>query len=245
MAAFMAALDRCPPDGVTGCREWTVHDVAAHLAGNAVEIARTVEAYAEQRPVPDTRGWDEREAPLRALDHATLLRRIVAETDRMNRVLAEVLAREPNAVVPWTQRQMRVASFGTHMRNEFALHRWDLVGDDDVSHDLLAQPELTKHSVEVLGHILPRQGLQAAPAVPDGFTARLRSPDASDVVLSVRDRQARLTLAAAGAGVPTLDGDAAARLLFMWGRRPADGSRLRSKMADADFVWVARLCAGY
>src|SRR5579883_1548985 len=104
LKAFAEAIAACPPDGLTGCREWTVHDVAAHLAGNAAEIARTVEAYAARRPVPETRGFDEREAPFRALEHRALLSRIVSETERMDDLLAQVLAREPEATVPWTGR---------------------------------------------------------------------------------------------------------------------------------------------
>ena len=155
--------------------------------------SRAVEAYAERRPIPETRSFEEREIPFRALAHDALVRRIGDETTRMNRLLADVLAREPDAVVPWTQRQMRVGKFGTHMRNEFALHRWDVAGDDPVSLALLSQPELTAHSVEVLGHILPRQGMEAATGVPDGSPVRLRSPRTDDVVLSVHDGSARMT----------------------------------------------------
>jgi len=125
----MAALDRRPANGLTGCSEWTVHDLAAHLAGNSFEIARVVEACAEHREVPETRSWAEREAPFGELDHGVLLRRIVDETERMQRVLDAVLAEESDAVVPWTQRQMKVGKFAMHMRSEFALHRWDLVGE--------------------------------------------------------------------------------------------------------------------
>src|SRR3954470_24482441 len=89
MEACLDVLEKHPPDGLTGCREWTVHDVAAHLAGNAAEIARTVEAYAERRSIPETRSFEEREIPFRALAHDALVRRIGDETTRMNRLLAE------------------------------------------------------------------------------------------------------------------------------------------------------------
>lgn len=56
----------------------------------------------------------------------------------MRSVITEVLAREPDAVIPWTGRQMKVAKFIPHMRNEHALHRWDVAGDDSTSLELLA-----------------------------------------------------------------------------------------------------------
>jgi mycothiol maleylpyruvate isomerase-like protein len=148
-----------------------VHDIAAHLAGNSSEIARIVEAYAEGREVPETQPWDVREARFRELDHAKLLRSIVDETERMNRVLSSVLSAEPDATVPWTHRQMSVKKFGTHMRTEFALHRWDVIGDDDASLQLLSQPELTHHAIDVLGAILPRRGFEGTQGVPKGFSA--------------------------------------------------------------------------
>jgi uncharacterized protein (TIGR03083 family) len=243
MDAFMRAIGSQPADALTGCREWTAHEVGAHLAGNSAEIARAVDAYADGRPVPSTRGFEERQAPFRALPHAALIQAIVDETEHMNSSLGTVLSGDPEAVIPWTGRQMRVADFRTHMRNEFALHRWDLVGDDDTSMELLSQPDLTAHSVKVLGHILPRAGMEAKGA-PEGFRARLRSPGASDVLLSVEHHAARMWLADPGDGL-TLSCDSAARLLFMWGRRPADGSRFRSEMAEEQFWCLARLCAGY
>src|SRR4051794_22041883 len=48
----VAALETCAPNAVTACRDWTAHDLAAHLAGNSAEIARVVEAYADGREVP-------------------------------------------------------------------------------------------------------------------------------------------------------------------------------------------------
>ncbi len=239
----MQAIERCPANALTGCREWTAHEVAAHMAANGAEVARTVGAYAEGRPVPETRGFEERQAPYSVLSHSQLLPRIVEETTRMHGILDAVLKAEPEAVIPWTGRQMRVADFPTHMRNELALHRWDLVGDDDTSLELLSQPELTLHSVKVLGHILPRAGMNARGA-PDGFSVRLRSLGRSDVLVSVEQGTARMTLAEPSDGL-TLIADPAARLLFMWGRRPADGARFQNQMAEEQFSTLARLCAGY
>jgi len=82
--------------------------------------------------------------------------------------------------------------------------------------------------------------------MPNDFRARLRSPGAQDVVLSVTSGVAQLALDGLDADDRTISSDdSAARLLFIWGRRPADGGRLHSEMRDEDFVQVARLCAGY
>ena len=72
----------------------------------------------------------------------------------MRALVADVLAQEPDAVIPWTGRRMAVAKFIPHLRNEHALHRWDVVGDDEASAALLGQTDLIEHSVEVLGRIL-------------------------------------------------------------------------------------------
>jgi hypothetical protein len=45
---------------------------------------------------------------------------------------------------------LTVTQFVTHHRSEAAIHRWDITGSDDLSDELLAQPELTRHAVSVL-----------------------------------------------------------------------------------------------
>jgi hypothetical protein len=44
-------------------------------------------------------------------------------------------------------RHMAVAKFIPHLRNEHALHRWDLAGDDDIGGSLLGAMDPMKHSV--------------------------------------------------------------------------------------------------
>ncbi len=152
--AFFTAIEETAPEVVSACDGWTAHEIAAHVTGNAVEIVRHLEPYAQGEPVPETRSFEEREAPLRATAHADLLARLDRDEERMRAVGADVLAREPEAVIPWTGRQMAVAKFIPHMRNEHALHRWDVAGDDPASLELLAEPDLAEHSVGVLGAIL-------------------------------------------------------------------------------------------
>ena len=46
-------------------------------------------------------------------------------------------------------------------------------------------------------------------------------------------------------GVATLETDAAARVLLLWGRRPADPARICSRVGPAALGQVRRLLGGY
>jgi hypothetical protein len=46
-------------------------------------------------------------------------------------------------------------------------------------------------------------------------------------------------------GPATLETDAAARVLLLWGRRPADPSRIRSRAGAETLGRVRRLLSGY
>jgi hypothetical protein len=46
-------------------------------------------------------------------------------------------------------------------------------------------------------------------------------------------------------GPATLETDAAARVLLLWGRRPADPSRIRSRVGPETLGRVRRLLGGY
>lgn len=50
-AAFLGALEVTPPAALTGCEKWRAHEVAAHLAAGAVEIALSLEGYGEGQAV--------------------------------------------------------------------------------------------------------------------------------------------------------------------------------------------------
>jgi hypothetical protein len=76
---------------------------------------------------------------------------------------------------------MAVATFVPHLRNEHALHRWDITGDDDTSSALLGQDDLVGHSVGELGRILLRGGRSHDPDPHRDFTARLRSEGRRDL----------------------------------------------------------------
>jgi hypothetical protein len=183
------------PEVVSACDGWTAHEIAAHVTGNAVEIVRHLEPYLQGDPVPETCSFEEREAPLRELAHADLLARLDRDEQRIRAVVADVLAREPEAVIAWTGRQMSVAKFVPHMRNEHALHRWDVAGDDSVSLELLAEPDLAGHSVGVLGAILLVAGRKHDPDPDSDFGVRLRSDGQPDLLVMVERDDATLAWA--------------------------------------------------
>ena len=240
--AFLDARQYTDPDVVSACEGWTAHDVTAHLAAAAAEVTRHLQPYLQGEQVPATRSFEEREPPYRALDDAILLARIEAEEEKMRAIIAQVLARESSAVIPWTGRQMQVAKFLPHLRNEFAIHRWDFIGDDDTGNQLLAQPELTDHAVGVLGEILLRRGRQHDPFPDQDFHVRLRSGESD---LTVESGQARVHRADDQADEPHLELDAAARTLFIWGRRPGQRARIRSHLSQPALVRLQALLSGY
>lgn len=174
--AFVDAVRQRRPDAGTWCEAWTVRDIVIHQGGNAEELARVLGAHLESEPV-STRGFEEREAPLRALGDADLW---VALTDRMsapNRVAAAADEVSTDTDVAWTGRTMKVA------------------GTDDV----------------------------------------VVSADAGRTAIEVADPD----------GPATLEADAAARVLLLWGRRPADPARICSRVGPEALGRVRRLLSGY
>ena len=241
--AFLEALDRLPPNALTACAGWTVHEITAHIAAGADEIARLFEAYGEGLPVPATLGWEEREAPYRAMDDPALRKHLFAASLRMGSAMQAVFSREPDAVIPFTGMRMTAAAFAMHSRSECAIHRWDMVGDDEVSWKLLSQPEITNHAVTVLAPLLFQRGCGSSPAPAAGFTARIRAVGQPDVVAQ-RDASGAVLTFEPDDGSPAIETDAAARLLFIWGRRPGDPSRIRSGMPAEDRLRLQELLAG-
>jgi hypothetical protein len=243
--AFLGTLEELPPEVVSACDGWTVHEITAHLAATAAEVTRHLVPYLEGRPVPATASFEEREPAFRALGDGELRLRLEAEEDTVQIALAAVLAEEPDAVIPWTGRQMAVATFLPHLRNEYAIHRWDIAGDDDVSAELLGQGDLTEHAVTVLGQILVVRGTHHDPRPGENFQVRLRSPGAADVHLKVEAGVAGLEFGDHDGDLPTIELDAAARTLVLWGRRPGPPSRIRSHLDAAALARSQVLLSGY
>jgi hypothetical protein len=98
--AFIATVDKTEPQAVSACDGWTTHEVAAHVTGIAVEVIRHLDPFLQGDQVPRTRSFEEREAPLQAMDHQDLLGRLDAEGTRMRRLVDEVLDRG-TATLAW------------------------------------------------------------------------------------------------------------------------------------------------
>jgi uncharacterized protein (TIGR03083 family) len=241
-AALLDTLSRVGPRALTSCPGWSAHHIAAHIAGNHEEARRHVEAYAAGQALQATRSFEEREAPLLRLRFNVLLTRIESEEAGLLAAVDTVRSADEGARLRWTGRTVKISGFPTHMRSESALHRWDLVGDDDVSHQLLGQPDLLAHAVGFVGKPLLLRGLAGATAP---FSGRVRSPGADDLLVSVeRDRAPRLEVTKP-LGPAVLECDAAARLLLLWGRKPQPFHRLRADADDATVARLQQLLSGY
>ena len=243
--AFLSMLSTCDPAGISACDGWTTHEIAAHVTGIAVEVNRHLEPFLQGDPVPTTRSFEEREAPLQAMEHADLLLRFDGEEQRMRGLVADILAMDPESVIPWTGRRMAVAKFIPHLRNEHALHRWDVVGDDELGIALLGQSALTEHSVEVLGRILLAAGRTHDPAPEQDFHACLHSEGQPDLWVVVQNGEGSLSWNGRTSGHPSVACDPAARLLFIWGRRPMGIGRIRSHLPPHELSRLQALLSGY
>ena len=177
---FIDAVQQRGPDAGTWCEAWTVRDIVVHQAGNAEELARVLGAHLAGEPVA-TRRFEEREAPLRAMNETDLwaaLHRNMARLDEVAKAADDVPA---DTDVAWTGRTMKVPWFAEHMREELVLHGWDITGDDAAAQARMAQPWMTTHSVLAVGKPLLVKGVkQLRPG--ERVEARLRVDGADDVV---------------------------------------------------------------
>ena len=245
---FLDAVQQRAPDAGTWCEAWTVRDVVVHQAGNAEELARVLGAHLEGKPV-GTRSFEEREGPLRALDDADLWDALLNRMATLNQVAAaadEVAGDPGDTDVAWTGRTMKAPWFAEHMREELVLHGWDITGDCDISAAFqagLAEPWMTTHSVVAVGKPLLAKG--AKQMVPgERIEARLRATGTDDVVISANADETTIGLAERE-GPATLETDAAARVLLLWGRQPGDPSRICSRVGAETLGRVRRLLSGY
>jgi hypothetical protein len=245
IAGFLEALDSTPPDAVKACRGWTAHEVISQLASGADAFANQVEAYLDGRPVPEFGAWQVRETPYRAMDDAALRRRLETSEQRMTEAFAAMLATDPDARADEVGWGLPVAELVKHMRQEYAVHRWDLIGDDDAGLQLLGQQDLLVHSVQLLGDSLLAVGMARDPDPAEPLTARLRCAGEPDLVLSVRDGAGSLSLSEPQDAPDVIETDPAARLIILWGRRPADSRRMRSTLAPERLARLQTLLAGY
>jgi hypothetical protein len=107
----------------------------------------------------------------------------------------------------------------------------------------MAQPWMTTHTVLAVGKPLLAKGVkQLEPG--ERIEARLRVDGAADVVVAADAEHAGIDLAEPD-GPATLETDAATRVLLLWGRRPADPSRICSVAGPETLGRVRALLCGY
>jgi hypothetical protein len=242
---FLDAVQQRRPDTGTWCEAWTVRDIVIHQAGNAEELARVLAAHLEGEPV-GTRRFEERERALRALNDADLWDALHDRMATLNEVAAAAEAVPADTDVAWTGRSMKVPWFAEHMREELVLHGWDITGDCDISPAFqagLAEPWMTTHSVLAVGRPLLAKGAKKL-RPGERIEARLRVPDTDDVLIAADAGQTTIGMADPE-GPATLETDAAARVLLLWGRRPGDPTRICSGAGPEILGQVRRLLSGY
>lgn len=238
-----AVQDRRPETG-TWCEAWAVRDIVAHQAGNADELARVLRGHLSGDPV-ETRTFEEREQPYRAMNTSDLWDALQHRMTELSEVTAAGDAVPADTDVAWTGRTMKVPWFAEHMREEIVLHGWDITGDDRPAQLRLAEPWMTDHSVIAVGAPLLAKGAAGLDLAPgECFEGRLRVPDSDDIAVTADQDGARVALVAPD-GPATLETDAAARILLLWGRRPGDPSRICSKAGPATLGRIRQLLAGY
>jgi uncharacterized protein (TIGR03083 family) len=236
--AFLDALASVPPNAVTACAGWTAHELVAHLVSGVEAIASQAEAHLDGRAIPEFGSFAEREVGFWGIDDDDLRRRLEDGERRMTDGLHDVRARSGETPVPGIGWGMAIDDVELHLRQEFAVHRWDLVGDDDEGDELLARPELLDHSVRILADSLLRVGRTRDPLAGEPFSTRIRAGGLPDLLVGVDDGGCRLELVDATGAEADVECDAAARLLLLWGRRPASARRVRTRL---DAVGLARL----
>jgi Mycothiol maleylpyruvate isomerase N-terminal domain len=245
---FLDAVQRRGPDAGTWCAAWTVRDIVIHQAGNAEELARVLGGHLAGEPVA-TRRFEEREAPLRAMNEADLWAALHRNMARLNEVAEAADGVPADTDVAWTGRTMKAPWFAEHMREELVLHGWDITGDDAAAQARMAQPWMTTHSVLAVGKPLLVKGAQLVKDAQqlrpgERIEARLRVDGADDVLVSADSEGATIELADPD-GPATLETDSAARVLLLWGRRPGDPSRIRSRVGPEELGRLRTLLSGY
>lgn len=195
-----------------------MRDIVVHQAGNAEELARVLGGHLAGEPVA-TRGFEEREGPLRALNDADLWDALLDRMAALGDVAEAAEGVPADTDVAWTGRTMKVPWFAEHMREELVLHSWDITGDEPAAQARLAEPWMTTHSVLAVGKPLLAKGARQLEA-GERIDARLRAEGTDDIVLTADADQVTIGFAEPD-GPATLDTDAAARCCCCGGAGPA------------------------
>jgi len=146
MREFIASLSHLQASAPTWCSGWSVHEVAAHVAAAAEERADLIDDHLAGKPLRPTRSWEVREPPFRAMPDALLRERLVEHAVRFE---SKVASLNDGDTVVYTGWGMTAERLRMHSHSEAVLHRWDLVGDDDIGIRLLSDPALADHALAV------------------------------------------------------------------------------------------------
>jgi uncharacterized protein (TIGR03083 family) len=210
MREFIATVRGLSGSAPSWCVGWSVHEVTAHVTAAAIERADLIEEHLAGHPPRPTRSWEVREPPLRALSTSALRARLVTEAARFERAAAAMPDGDRLAYTGW---DMSAARLRAHSHSEAALHRWDLVGDDDIGVRLLSDPRMTEHALAVF---------TAIPALPEAKrwvaaddAQRLRSQGQRDVLIATGHEPRMAEPSGEAIELPPHE-----RLLMLWGRIP-------------------------
>ena len=238
---FIETLMSSRSSRLTACQGWTVHEITAHLAAGSQETTDLIENHLAGGTPRDTRSFDDREAPYCAMEDRLLRPLLFEQVERAKRARDRLAAHVDDAV-PFTGRLMHAAEFVMHSRSERTLHRWDIVGRDEVGWEMLAQPELTVHAIKILTEMPVlaeafENRLRAAKHQLEDFHVVLRSEPHDDVIVS----RANGVLEVRTESVEDRRVDAylepATRLLALWGRREPSAAIHLGKGANRDALW--------
>ena len=245
--AVAAALDEVAPSAPTACAGWTAHEIVAHFTAGSKETADLIEEKLAGRPPRATRTFEEREPPFRALGDGELRAAWKYQVRRKTEALDALAGLGENVAVDFTGTTMTAARFLTHSRSEAAIHRWDIVGSDAISDEVLAQPELTAHAVDLLNDmpILSESARARMALAPFPLRIVLRAPPRPDIVLAADvDGHPRFQLCSndPADGDAVVITDPAQRLLVLWGRRSSTrpvtiDAETRIATAVASVLW--------
>lgn len=235
MRALVASLSQLQPSAPTWCTGWSAHELTAHVTAAAEERASLVAGHLKGEPSRATRSWEVREPPFRAMPDAVLRDQLVEQALRFE---ANVAALGEDDTIAYTGWAMTAERLRMHSHSEAVLHRWDLVGDDDISIRLLADPAMVSHALAAFDGV---------PALAEA--RRWRDPDVVSRPLVLRSGAGPDVVVSPGKGLtslPPADGVVIDLRpeelpLVLWGRCPA---RLRDPNANAETIddVLRRLC---
>jgi len=237
MREFISSLSRLNATAPTWCSGWSAHDLAAHVTAAAEERANLIADHLAGRPARATRSWEVREPPFRAMPAAMLRENLVEHAVRFEEKVASLSENDKIVYTGWAMTAERLRM---HSHSEAVLHRWDLVGDDDVGVSSLSDPAMVAHALavfEALPALAESQRWLRSDLVPRAVI--LRCGDRPDVVITPGEG---LSATANGEGL-VIELAPHELPLVLWGRCP---SRLRDPNANAETMEDAlqRHCRG-